>query len=78
MGAAIISSQEPIAQVYWVSEALFAAASLLGLWLIISMAIPSGTLREQENYVKDFVKFCDFLTINLTLWFIFAIMIIIK
>jgi len=49
MGAAIISSQEPIAQVYWVSEALFAAASLLGLWLIISMAIPSGTLREQEN-----------------------------
>ncbi|WP_277926285.1 hypothetical protein [Planktothricoides raciborskii] len=44
MGAAIISSQEPIAQVYWVSEALFAAASLLGLWLIISI-LRSGKLR---------------------------------
>jgi ubiquinone biosynthesis protein len=44
MGAAIISSQEPVAQVYWVSEALFAAASLLGLWLIVSI-LRSGKLR---------------------------------
>lgn len=44
MGAAIISSQEPLTQVYWVSEALFAAASLLGLWLIISI-LRSGKLR---------------------------------
>lgn len=44
MGAAIISAQAPLTQVYWVSEALFAAASLLGLWLIISI-LRSGKLR---------------------------------
>ncbi len=44
MGAAIISAQEPVAQVAWVSEVLFAVASLLGLWLIVSI-IRSGRLR---------------------------------
>ncbi|MDX2271326.1 MAG: AarF/ABC1/UbiB kinase family protein [Cyanobacteriota bacterium] len=45
MGAAMISSQAQRLQVYWVSEVLFAAASLLGLWLIISI-LRSGRLRE--------------------------------
>jgi len=44
MGAAIISAQEPVAQVAWVSPVLFAAASLLGLWLIVSI-IRSSRLR---------------------------------
>ncbi len=44
MGAAIISAQAQIASVTWISQALFAAASLLGLWLIISI-LRSGNLR---------------------------------
>ncbi len=37
MGAAIISSNARTAQLLFVSNILFAAASLLGLWLIISI-----------------------------------------
>jgi ubiquinone biosynthesis protein len=44
MGAAIISSNTQSSQVYWVSDVLFAAASFLGLWLIISI-LRSGPLR---------------------------------
>lgn len=44
MGAAIVSSKAEVSQVYWVSDALFAAASFLGLWLIISI-LRSGRLR---------------------------------
>jgi len=44
VGAAVISSQGAISQVSWLSDALFAAASLLGLWLLISI-VRSGTLR---------------------------------
>jgi hypothetical protein len=36
MGAAIISSQE-VSQLYWISTILFTAASLLGVWLIVSI-----------------------------------------
>ena len=43
MGAAIISSKEQTA-LYWLSNTLFAAASFVGLWLIISI-LRSGRLR---------------------------------
>ena len=44
MGAAIITAQSQSVQVYWIAQALFGAASLLGLWLIISI-LRSGRLR---------------------------------
>ncbi len=44
VGAAIITSQSQSVQVYWIAQALFAAASFLGLWLIISI-LRSGRLR---------------------------------
>jgi ubiquinone biosynthesis protein len=44
MGAAMISSQVTTSQLSYVSNVLFAAASLLGLWLIISI-LRSGRLR---------------------------------
>ncbi|GAB4146154.1 MAG: AarF/ABC1/UbiB kinase family protein [Cyanobacteria bacterium J069] len=44
MGAAIITANAPVSRVVWVSEALFAAASILGLWLIVSI-LRSGRLR---------------------------------
>lgn len=44
MGAAIISANAAVSQVSWVSDVLFAAASLLGLWLIVSI-LRSGRLR---------------------------------
>lgn len=44
MGAAIISSSASVSQVYWISDVLFAAASFLGLWLIVSI-LRSGRLR---------------------------------
>lgn len=44
MGAAIISSNASVSQVYWVSDLLFAFASLMGLWLIVGI-VRSGRLR---------------------------------
>ena len=44
IGAAIISANTQSSQVYWISDVLFAAASFLGLWLIISI-LRSGPLR---------------------------------
>ncbi|TAE60121.1 MAG: AarF/ABC1/UbiB kinase family protein [Nostocales cyanobacterium] len=44
MGAAIISSQAQTSKLSFVSSTLFAAASLLGLWLIISI-LRSGRLK---------------------------------
>lgn len=44
MGAAIISSNARTSQLLFLSNVLFAAASLLGLWLIISI-LRSGRLR---------------------------------
>jgi len=44
MGAAIISTKAQTAELSFVSSALFAAASFLGLWLIISI-LRSGRLR---------------------------------
>ncbi len=44
MGAAIISAGEQTTQLYWLSNALFATASFLGLWLIVSI-LRSGKLR---------------------------------
>ncbi|MEO1210993.1 MAG: AarF/ABC1/UbiB kinase family protein [Cyanobacteria bacterium J06638_20] len=44
MGAAIISSNTQLTQVYWVSDFLFATASLLGLWLVFSI-LRAGSLR---------------------------------
>ncbi|MEO0854904.1 MAG: AarF/UbiB family protein, partial [Cyanobacteria bacterium J06648_11] len=44
IGAAILSSGEQSFQVYWLSNVLFAAASLLGLWLVVSI-LRSGRLR---------------------------------
>lgn len=44
MGAAIISTGSPTAQVSVLSNVLFAAASLLGLWLILSI-LRSGKLK---------------------------------
>ncbi len=45
MGAAVITAQSQSVQVYWIAQALFGAASLLGLWLIISI-LRSGRLRS--------------------------------
>jgi hypothetical protein len=45
MGAAIITSREQANQLYGVSVALFTAASLVGLWLIVSI-LRSGKLRS--------------------------------
>ena len=44
MGAAIISSKAQTTQLTWLSSALFATASLLGLWLVFSI-LRSGRLR---------------------------------
>lgn len=44
MGAAIISSNAPVSQAYWVSDVLFAAASFVGLWLVVSI-LRSGRLK---------------------------------
>jgi ubiquinone biosynthesis protein len=44
MGAAIISSSAANSQVFWISDVLFAAASLVGLWLLVSIW-RSGRLR---------------------------------
>lgn len=44
MGAAIITSREQTAELYWLSIGLFAAASFMGLWLIVSI-FRSGKLR---------------------------------
>lgn len=44
MGAAILASKEQAIQFYWVSISLFAAASFIGLWLLISI-FRSGKLR---------------------------------
>ncbi len=44
LGAAIISSNEQRVELFWVSSVLFTAASLLGLWLIVSI-LRSGKLR---------------------------------
>ncbi len=44
IGAAIISAQTQRFQVFWLSELLFGAASLFGLWLILSI-LRSGRLR---------------------------------
>lgn len=44
MGAAIISTGSATAQVSVLSNVLFAAASLLGLWLILSI-LRSGKLK---------------------------------
>jgi hypothetical protein len=44
MGAAIISTRATTSQLSFLSSTLFAAASLLGLWLIISI-LRSGRLR---------------------------------
>ncbi|MBD2441483.1 AarF/ABC1/UbiB kinase family protein [Nostoc sp. FACHB-110] len=44
MGAAIVSTKAQTAQLSFLSSGLFAAASLLGLWLIISI-LRSGRLR---------------------------------
>lgn len=44
IGAAIISSNTQSSQVYWLSDVLFAAASFLGLWLVVSI-LRSGQLK---------------------------------
>ncbi|MCT7953906.1 ABC1 kinase family protein [Laspinema palackyanum] len=44
MGAAVVSSQAAVSNVYYLSDILFAAASLIGLWLVISI-LRSGRLR---------------------------------
>ncbi len=44
IGAAVISAQTQRFQVFWLSKLLFGAASLLGLWLILSI-LRSGRLR---------------------------------
>lgn len=44
MGAAIISTGQQSTQLQWLSNALFAAATLLGLWLVVSI-LRSGNLR---------------------------------
>jgi len=44
MGAAVVSSQAQLSNVYYLSDILFAAASLIGLWLVISI-LRSGRLR---------------------------------
>ncbi|MDJ0601651.1 MAG: AarF/ABC1/UbiB kinase family protein [Crocosphaera sp.] len=44
MGAANISSSAQSSQLFWLSNILFAAASLLGLWLVVSI-MRSGNLK---------------------------------
>ncbi|NJN86338.1 MAG: AarF/ABC1/UbiB kinase family protein [Leptolyngbyaceae cyanobacterium SL_7_1] len=44
MGAAIISVGAPSSELHWLSNGLFATASFLGLWLIVSI-LRSGRLR---------------------------------
>lgn len=44
IGAAIVVSSSQKAQVYWISTTLFSVASLLGLWLIISI-LRTGRFR---------------------------------
>lgn len=44
IGAAIISSNSQTAELSWISTALFATASFIGLWLVISI-LRSGRLR---------------------------------
>lgn len=44
MGAAIVTSREQSSELYWLSTVLFVAASLLSLWLIVSI-VRSGKLR---------------------------------
>ncbi len=44
MGAANISGSAQSSQLFWLSNILFAAASLLGLWLVVSI-IRSGNLK---------------------------------
>jgi predicted unusual protein kinase regulating ubiquinone biosynthesis (AarF/ABC1/UbiB family) len=44
IGAAIVVSKNETSQLFWTSYVLFAAASLLGLWLIISI-LRSGRLK---------------------------------
>ena len=44
MGAAIISTGNQTPQISLISNILFAAASILGLWLIVSI-VRSGTLK---------------------------------
>jgi len=44
MGAAIISANAQLSRVYWLSDVLFAAASFLGLWLVVSI-LRSGQLK---------------------------------
>ncbi len=44
IGAAVVSSRTGVGQMLWLSDALFAVASFLGLWLAISI-LRSGRLR---------------------------------
>ncbi|MBW4420848.1 MAG: AarF/ABC1/UbiB kinase family protein [Myxacorys californica WJT36-NPBG1] len=44
IGAATISANTQSSQVYWLSDVLFAAASFLGLWLVVSI-LRSGQLK---------------------------------
>lgn len=44
MGASNISSSAQSSQLFWLSNVLFAAASLLGLWLVVSI-LRSGNLK---------------------------------
>ncbi len=44
MGAAIISTGSPTPQISLISNILFAAASFLGLWLVISI-LRSGQIK---------------------------------
>ncbi|MEO0535156.1 MAG: AarF/ABC1/UbiB kinase family protein [Cyanobacteria bacterium P01_A01_bin.123] len=45
IGAAVISTGQQSTQLQWLSNGLFAAATLLGLWLVISI-LRSGNLRS--------------------------------
>ncbi|MGK7889750.1 MAG: hypothetical protein AB4042_10475 [Leptolyngbyaceae cyanobacterium] len=45
MGAAIVTSNQQTTRLYWISIALFVAASFIGLWLIVSI-LRSGRLRS--------------------------------
>ncbi|NEQ99924.1 MAG: AarF/ABC1/UbiB kinase family protein, partial [Cyanothece sp. SIO2G6] len=45
MGAAIVTSNQQMLRLYLISIALFVAASLIGLWLIVSI-LRSGRLRS--------------------------------
>ena len=44
MGAALISANAKTSELSWLSNVLFATASLLGLWLVFSI-LRSGRLR---------------------------------